>query len=157
MQRALPNFLFFQLLMDLRNHESAQRGITFFSLLRVLKLLLKQRLPICHSFGVFKFLFGKQLHFLKQSAIFLRSFWPFAFVTMIDIRLSWTIEWSSFGIFAIAFTTRNSDTAIRTVRWKFACECLHRCQVSSFWHSSLVLLRFVYIFSSLSPNSLIAS
>ena len=73
-QRALPSFLLFQLLMDLCNHESAQRGITFFSLLRVLKLLLKQRLPICYSFGVFKFLFGKQLHFLKQSAIFLRSF-----------------------------------------------------------------------------------
>ena len=40
-QRALPSFLLFQLLMDLCNHESAQRGIMFFSLLGMLKLLLK--------------------------------------------------------------------------------------------------------------------
>lgn len=37
----LPRLLFFQLLMDLCNYESAQRGIMFFSLLRMLKLLLK--------------------------------------------------------------------------------------------------------------------
>ena len=40
-QRALPSFLLFQLLMDLRNHESAQRGVMFFSFFRALKLLLK--------------------------------------------------------------------------------------------------------------------
>ena len=61
----LPSFLLFQLLMDLRNHESAQRGIMFFSLFRALKLLLKQWLPVGDTLWVFKFLFSNKLHFLE--------------------------------------------------------------------------------------------
>ena len=98
----------FQLLMNLCYDKSAQSCIMFFSFFGALKLLLKQWLPVGDTLWVFKFLFSNKLHFLKQRTIFLRSFRPFALMTMIDIRLSWTIEWSSFVIFAITFTTWRS-------------------------------------------------
>ena len=90
--------------MNLRYHKSSQGDIVFFSLFGMFELFLKQRLPISHTLWVIQFCFSNKLHILKQGTIFLCTFRPLAFVTMVDIRLARTVEWSAFGIFAIAFT-----------------------------------------------------
>ena len=60
-----------------------------------------RRRPIC-----------KQLRLLKEFAIFSCCFRPFTLVTMVDVGLRWTINWSAFGISAIAFATSDSHATI---------------------------------------------
>ena len=104
-----------ELLVELGDDKTTEGSVTLLVGLWVLELELEQRLPISEAIGIAEFVLGKGLHLLEEKAVVGGSFGPFAFVAVIDIRLARTVDRSAFGIFAIAFTTGNSDTTIRVV------------------------------------------
>ena len=102
-------------MVELGDDKTTESGVALLVGFGALELALEERLPISKAVGIAEFVLGKGLHLLEEKAVVGGSFGPFAFVAVIDIRLTRAIDRSALSILAKAFATRNSNTTIRIV------------------------------------------